>query len=64
VPLLVTFHYNDPVGFVDGEIEPGELFRTSATELNHGFSVRGIAGGAKKFEESFFFFLPPLNAPL
>jgi hypothetical protein len=64
VPLLVTFHHDDPIGFVDGEIEPGELLRTSATELDHGFPIGGIPGGAKKFEEPLFLFLPPLNAPL
>jgi hypothetical protein len=64
VPLLVTFHYNDPIGFVYGEIEPGELFRALAAELNHGFTIWGIPGGAKKFEEPLFLSLPPLHTSL
>jgi hypothetical protein len=63
VPMLVTFYHHDPIGFVDGEIEPSEFFRAGATELNHGFAIRGVPGGLEKFEEPLLLFFPPLDAP-
>jgi hypothetical protein len=64
VPVFIAFHHDDPVCFIDGEVEPGELLRTGATELNHGFTVWSIPGGLEEFEEPFLFPFPPLHPPL
>jgi hypothetical protein len=63
VPVFSTFHHDDPIGFVDCEVEPSELFGAGAAELNHVFAVRGIPGGLKEFEESLLFPFPPLHTP-
>jgi hypothetical protein len=62
--MLVALHHDDPVGFVNREVQAGELFRAGATKLNHGFTVWRVAGGLEEFEESFFLSFPPLHAPL
>jgi hypothetical protein len=62
--MFVALHHDDPVGFVNREIEPSEFFRTSVAKLDHSFAVRGVSGGAKKFEEPLLFPFPPLHTPL
>jgi hypothetical protein len=63
VPVFVALDHYNPVGFVDGEIEPSELLRTSAAKLDHGLTVWRVAGGLEEFEEPLLFPFPPLNAP-
>jgi hypothetical protein len=43
VIVLIALDHHDPVGFVYGEIEAGELFRPLTAELDDGLSVGGIA---------------------
>jgi hypothetical protein len=64
VPVLVALHHDDPVGFVNREIEPSELLRTSAAKLDHCFAVRGIARRLEEFEEPLLLPFLPLHAPL
>jgi hypothetical protein len=64
MPIFVAFHDYDPIGLVNREIYPSELFRTLSAKLDHGLPVRRVAGGSEKFEKSFFFSLPSLVGPL
>jgi hypothetical protein len=49
---------------VQGEIEPGKLFRPLTAERDWGLSVRRVARGDEKLEQSLLSLLPSLVGPL
>jgi hypothetical protein len=62
--VFVTLDDHHSIEKVQGEIEPGELFRTLAAERDRGLSVRGVARGGEKLVEPLLPLLPPLMGPL
>jgi hypothetical protein len=60
MPVLVTLDENDTISLIDGEVDPSELVRARAAEMDRGLSVRGIASGREEFVEPLLFFLSPL----
>jgi hypothetical protein len=64
VAIFVTLDENDAISLVYSKIDPSELVRARATEMDRGLSIRGIASGGREFEEAFLFFLSPLLCPL
>jgi hypothetical protein len=64
VLTLVALNGNDPIGFVDGEIDPGELLRPLSAKLDHGFTIGGVADRSEKLVQLLLPLLPPLVGPL